>query len=62
MLVTAAVFHLERSALNAEADLNAVGGWRWTQSKKKENGKGKKREERREDDERRSDWAAVDTR
>ena len=28
MFVTAAVFHLERSALNAEASRNAVGGCR----------------------------------
>ena len=47
MFVTAAVFHLERSALNADADWNAVEvlsrPW-WSQSKNK---KWKKNEEKR---------------
>ena len=37
MLVTAAVFHLEMSALNAEASLNTVGGCQCHEWLKKEN-------------------------
>ena len=57
MLVTAAVFHLERSALNTDAPKNAVEvlsmPW-WSQSKIKSGRRTKKKEmgEKREVDER----------